>query len=106
MHVNSGPSSDFRNALLASHNRTLLFADDCTWHWRAVRQAFKDHIDAGLLVPFSVHRNGSLGSDRSGAENIVPANMYYKHSKSGWCAGIVAKPMKPRTLGANKGGRE
>ena len=82
MHSGSLVLHDMRYAVKASHNGTLIIADDCTRHWND--------------VPTAWHR---LNKEYTLLSNIspywwrvlpTPTYVYTRHSHvSGWCAGLL-----------------
>ena len=79
-HTGDGPTLDMTNAIFSSHNRTLLFADDCTHHWRDVRMAFDRLLAERRLVTYTSTRG----------EPLLPEHIYDRKAQSGVCAARVA----------------
>ena len=89
LHTGDGPRRDMVNALAASHNGTIMFADDCTRHWVAVLNGFRTIALAGnIRRPLSANLKAKHFEAIGG------------HGGSGWCLGIVVKP--PSRLGTKE----
>ena len=110
LHTGFGPYLDLRNAHRAAHNHTLVFADDCTNRFPAVRHAWHVLMDEGRLRGAPGHVINSNGESDGSSGRVtqgVPSPGQPGLNKSdsfknrplkavigvkGWCTGWFVKP--------------
>ena len=108
-HSGKVPASDLEHAWRASHNGTLVVADDCTGRFQDVRNAWRAMLAAGKIAPLNGTRASDGGSGRlvqrapapgqpvavyTGQSNWRPHQ--YIVGIKGWCSGYFIKPARPR----------
>jgi len=115
-HQGKVPASDINSAWRASHDGTIMVADDCTGRFQAVRDAWRGALKRGLIMPLNGSRMPADGGSgrmvvdkpspgqptafwpRSAYEGVLAfMPQRYLIGMKGWCSGVVVKKAAGRT---------